>query len=92
MGRIGNMEGIVGIKPVIKKVSFEKRGYISISLGDGRLLFAPLKLFPSIKTMNKEQRNKYFITDGQIVVWDYCKEVFHIEQFLGRELDYGYKA
>jgi hypothetical protein len=92
MERIGNMEGAVGLRPVIKKVSFEKRGYISVYLVDGRLIFAPLSMFPSIKKMDMEQRNKYFITDEQIIIWDYCNEVFHIEQFLGRESDYSYKA
>ena len=92
MARIGNMEGVVGIRPTIKKVSFEKRGYISIYLADGRLLFAPLKLYPSIKKMDLEKRKKYFITDGQILIWDTCNEVFHLEQFLGREVDYGYSS
>jgi hypothetical protein len=75
MARIGNLEGIVGIKPSIKEVGFDKKGYITIHLNDGRLVYAPIRLYPSIKRMNREQRNDYFITDGQIIVWDYCNEV-----------------
>ncbi len=86
------MEGVVGIKPVIKKVGFEKRGYISIRLKDERLIYAPIKLYPSIAKMNLEQRKNYFITDDQIIVWDSCNEVFHLEQFLGREVDYAYSS
>ena len=92
MKRIGNMEGVIGIKPVIKDVGFEKRGYISIHLKDGRLIYAPIKLYPSIGKMNLGQRKKYFITDDQIIVWDDCNEVFHLEQFLGREVDYAYSS
>jgi hypothetical protein len=90
MKQIENREGYVGVHPVISKVSFEKRGYITLILADGRMISAPLKLYPSIKKMNVLQRKKYHITGDQVIIWNDCDEIFHIEQFLGREQDYSY--
>jgi hypothetical protein len=82
------MEGIFRIMPTIKKISFPERGKIEIYLADGRELKVPLKYFPSIKTLNKEQRNKWYILGDVGFSFDDCKEVFHIEQFLGSEVNY----
>ena len=91
MQPIQNIEGLVGIHPKLKRVGFEKRGFINLAFEDGRILFAPIALYPSIKKMNGRQRAKYHITGDQVIIWDNCDEVFHIEQFLGREVDYGYR-
>jgi len=90
--KIANLEGIVGIRPVIKSISFDKKDYIGICLADGRLLYAPLNLYPSISAMTPVQKEDYLITDGQIIIWEHCDEVFHLEQFLGREVDYAYSV
>lgn len=83
-------EGIIGIKPTIKKVGFEHKGKISVYLDDGRIIIAPLKLFPSIAHLTMAQRRKYTIGDGEVIVFQDADEVYHIEQFLGRPEDYEY--
>ena len=84
------MEGINGISPVINKIIFEQKGKVSIHLRDGRIIITPLKYFPSIEKLNQKQRKKYFIADDQIIMFDDCNEVFHLEQFLGKEEEYRY--
>lgn len=37
-----------------------------------------------------KERNRYHIADGQILLFDKCDEVFHIEQFFGKEQQYRY--
>ena len=54
-------EGIIGIHPIIKKVNFDHRGKISVYLDDGRIIIAPLKLYPSIARLTSAQRKKYTI-------------------------------
>lgn len=83
-------EGVVGIEPQIKKISFEQKGKIYLHLKDGRIIITPLKLFPSISKLSTSQRKKYTISDGEIIVFHHSDEVYHIEQFLGREKDYQY--
>jgi len=85
-------EGAIGLTPVIDKLKFEQKGKISIYLEDGRILIVPLSLFPSIKKLNDSQRKKYHISDGQIILFKDCDEVFHIEQFLGSEQKYRYSV
>ena len=36
------------------------------------------------------ERKQINITDGQLIMLRECNEVFHVEQFLGREQDYKY--
>ena len=84
------MEGISNISPVISKIDFPEKGNIRVYLKDGRILVTPLKYFPSLKRLNERERTKYHIADGQILFFDKCNEVFHIEQFLGKEQHYRY--
>ncbi|MCY7363036.1 MAG: DUF2442 domain-containing protein [Ignavibacteria bacterium] len=83
-------EGIIGLSPSIDKIKFDLKGKMSIYLEDRRILIIPLSLFPSIKKLNESQRKKYYISDGQIIIFKDCDEVFHIEQFLGSESVYRY--
>lgn len=85
------MEGIFNIMPKIKKITFPVRGKIAISLEDGRTISVPLRYFPSIKTLNSKQRNKWYILGGVGFSFDDCKEVFHLEQILGSEVVYSHK-
>ncbi len=85
-----NLEGFQGIQPVIEKVSFSFKDKIAIHLQDGRIIIAPLSQFPSIHQLSSVQRKKMNIVDDQIIMFDDCDEVFHIEQFLGREQEYKY--
>ena len=83
-------EGLIGIDPMISKIDFPEKGSIRIYLKDGRILMTPLKYFPSIRRLNERERKQYHIADGQILFFDKCDEVFHIEQFLGKEQQYRY--
>ncbi|PWK26368.1 hypothetical protein LV89_02539 [Arcicella aurantiaca] len=85
-----NLEGFQGIQPVIEKVSFSFKDKIAIYLQDGRIIIAPLCQFPSIQQLSSVQRKKMNIVDDQIIMFDDCDEVFHIEQFLGCEQEYKY--
>lgn len=84
------MEGLAHTKPQLKKISFAKKGYIEVYFNDGRILLAPLKFFPSIKKTKPALRNKYQIADGNTVVFIYCNEVYHIQDFLGIYENYKY--
>ncbi len=81
-------ESYVGHKPEIKKLDFSKRGHISVYLKDGRILIAPLGKFPSIKKMTLGQRLQYGIADGNTIIFHYCNEVYHLQDFLGLPEDY----
>lgn len=81
-------ESYVGHKPEIKKLGFSKRGYISVSLSDGRILIAPLNKFPSSKKMSLEQRQQYGVADGNTIIFHHCDEVYHLQDFLGLPEDY----
>jgi hypothetical protein len=85
------MEGISGISPVIKKIEFVFRGKIAVLLEDGRKIIVPLSFFPSIKKLNEIQRKKWYIIDDQMFSFDECNEIFHIEQILGKEVEYRYQ-
>ncbi|MEO8146613.1 MAG: DUF2442 domain-containing protein [Bacteroidia bacterium] len=84
-------EGISGIKPKIKKIDFNIRGKMSVSLEDGRIILVPINYFPSIKKLSAQQRRKYYLPDREVIMFDDCDEVFHVEQILGRYEDYRYK-
>lgn len=84
------MEGISSISPVIDKIDFREKGNIRIYLKDGRVLVTPLRYFPSLKRLNRKNRKDYHIIDGQILLFNHCDEIFHIEQFLGKEQQYRY--
>ncbi len=84
------IEGIHGIRPVIKKVTFTQRGKMDVHLEDGRTIIVPLRLFPSIQKLNEAQRKKITIVDDQILMFRDCDEIFHIQQVLGDFEDYKY--
>ena len=83
------MEGIIGIKPEIKKIKWVVNK-IHIYLQDGRELIVPTKILPTVKKTKVEKRNKAFIVGKNMFTWDTCPEVYHIEQVLGKEHDYKY--
>ncbi|MBI4648557.1 MAG: hypothetical protein HY738_18730 [Bacteroidia bacterium] len=77
--------GIVGIKPEIKKVRIERTCF-SVVLTDGRIIIVPKKLFPFLK----KTTGKIFIADGDTIIFDKANEVIHLEEILGRYEDYRY--
>lgn len=84
------MEGFIGIHPKIKKIDWKENAYFSIFLEDGRIITVPSKKLPSTKFVKGEERKKYQIISGNMFTWNSCPEVYHIEQVLGQEKDYGY--
>lgn len=86
-----NLEGFQGIHPIIEKVSFTFKDKIALYLRDGRVLLAPLQNFPSIGQLTPAQRRKLTIIDDQLLMFQDCNEIFHLEQFLGREQAYAYR-
>ena len=84
------MEGINNISPVIEKIDFREKGSVRIFLEDGRTILVPLRYFPSLKRLDSNNRKRYHIIDGQMLLFDHCDEIFHIEQFLGKEQRYRY--
>lgn len=87
-----NPEGFVAIKPVIDRVSFARKGFITLYLADGRILMSPLVKFPSIEALTPLQRRRLSIVDDQLLLFQDTDEIFHLEQFLGREQQYRYKT
>jgi len=85
------MEGIIGIRPELKNISFE-RGKMHLHLKDGRIVMVPLSFFPSIKKLTTNQRTHWQIIDQEGFTFVDSDEVYHIEQVLGREKDYSFKC
>lgn len=73
---------IEGITVVLKKISFEKRGYITLYLEDGRILNAPLRHYPDIKKLTARQRDEWFIMDDQYFAFNRQPEVYSVSDFL----------
>ncbi len=84
------MESIANIKPEIKKISFEKKGYLTVYFFDGRILFLPLKYFPSIKKLSSAKRHQYQIADDDTLIFNHADEVYHIQDLLGIYENYKY--
>ncbi len=83
-------EGISKQKPLIKTIRFDQKGKMSVYLEDGRLVIVPLTFFPSIKKLSTSDRNDWHISNGQIIIFKNCDDVFHLEQILGTENQYSY--
>ena len=84
------MEGLIGMRPELKKIGFE-RGKMHLYLIDGRVVIVPLSFFPSIKKLTTHQRLKWQIINKEGFTFFDCNEVFHIEQVFGKEKDYSFK-
>lgn len=84
------MEGYINTKPIIKRLAFEKKGRFELYLEDGRIISAPLTMFPAIRKLNAKQRAKWYVLDDAGFSFDDCNEVYHIEQVLGRYENYRY--
>jgi hypothetical protein len=83
------MEGLIGIRPELKNISFE-RGKMFLHLRDGRIIMVPLSFFPSIKKLTANQRTRWQIINNDGFTFINSNEVYHIEQVLGKEKDYGF--
>lgn len=76
MCKIGN------ISAEFKKIDFDRRGYITFHLQDGRIIYAPLKNFPDIKKLSKAKREKWTILDGQYFTFIGEPEIYSITDIL----------
>jgi len=85
------MEGIIGIRPELKNISFE-RGKMHLHLRDGRTVIVPLSFFPSIKKLTTNQRMCWQIINHEGFTFVDSNEVYHIEQVLGKEKDYSFEC
>lgn len=84
------MEGIHNIKPVITKLLFNEGKSIAVYLKDGRVITAPLRYFPGIKKLSPEARKRYRIVNDQIIMFSGANEIYHLQDFLGKEQEYRY--
>lgn len=78
------------LQHVIKKVSFENKGMITIYLKDGRIIISPIKYYPGIKKLSLEDRKKIKILDDTMIMFKIAQEVYHLEDFLGKPEQYKY--
>ena len=83
-------EGIHKIKPIIEKLSFTASGKIAVWLKDGRIISVPVKYFPNIKKLSLSNRRKYRIVNDQIIMFSGTNEIYHLQDFLGKEQEYSY--
>ena len=84
-------EGFFDVTPKIKKLSFDIKGKMKVTLCDGRIIVAPLSTFPSIKKLTMQQRKKWYLF-GNGFSFDDCNEVFHIEQIIGNSGNYRHEG
>ena len=86
------MEGVHKIKPVILRLGFGANGKIAVYLKDGRTIIAPVKYFPGIKKLSVAQRRRYRIVNDQIIMFSGANEIYHLQDFLGKEQEYSYNG
>lgn len=84
------MDGIIGIKPEVKRLSFKTSGNMDVHFADGRIVTVPLSWFHSIKKLTSAQREQWYVMPDGLFSFDDCPEVFHVEQVLGKEEAYRY--
>ena len=66
------MEGVIGVKPEIKKVIWEEASLIDIYLKDGRIISMPVKFLPSAKKVKPADRKHTQIINGNMFTWNTC--------------------
>jgi hypothetical protein len=79
------LQGYIGIQPIIKKIGFTSGGKMSVEFFDGRKVVTPLNRFPSIEKLSTQQRKAWQIIDGIMFSFVDCDEVYHLSQLLGKE-------
>lgn len=56
-------------------------GFVELYFTDGRILKAPVGLFPAIKRLTTAQRRRWQILDGVGFTFSDSDEGFHVRQF-----------
>ena len=70
------------IKATIDKIAFEKRGYMTIYLEDGRILSVPIRNYPNLKQIPARLRENWMILDGQYLTFLGQSQIFSITEFM----------
>ena len=70
----------------MQKIDFDKDA-MNIYLEGDRVLSIPLKKFPEVRKLNKEQRKKYNIAAGISLDFDDSDEVYHINELIGIDVN-----
>ena len=70
------------IKATIDKIAFEKRGYMTIYLEDGRILSVPIRNYPNLKQIPIRLRENWMILDGQYLTFLGQSQIFSITEFM----------
>lgn len=71
------------IQPRIDRISFRKMGFMTLDLADGRQIHVPLDRFPGIARLTPNQRRRYHMADGTVVLFHDDEDVYHIQDFWG---------
>jgi hypothetical protein len=66
----------------IKKLDFEKRGFMTVYLTDGRVVLVPVSLFPDIKRLTRAQREDYMIMDDQYFSFEAMSKIYSVKDVL----------
>ena len=67
----------------IKKIDFGvKRGCMAVYLSDGRIVIAPVSMFPEVKRLTRAQRENYMIMDDQYFSFDAISKIFSVKDVL----------
>jgi hypothetical protein len=70
-----------GITTKINKIDFSHQNKMGFYLDDGRQLYVPLSMFPDVKQLSKEERNKWRVLDDIYFDFDIptLSKVFSVE-------------
>ena len=66
----------------IKKLAFEKRGFMAVYLTDGRVVLVPVSMFPDIKRLTRAQREDYMIMDDQYFSFEAMSKIYSVKDVL----------
>ena len=88
---LANDPTLGGIKkptsPHISIVEFP-RGKMIVYMKDGRIITAPVSMFPPIERLALAQRKKYHIVGNIGLMFDDAQTVYHISNILGGKENY----
>jgi hypothetical protein len=84
------MNGLHHIRPAITHIDTEQNDTLCFTLADGRSVRVPLHYFPTIEELTAEERKHWMVMDDELFTFAACDDIFHIEQVLGKELQYAY--
>ena len=66
----------------IDRISFKKRGYITFTLDDKRIIMMPIDRYPEVKKLTMKERKKWEIIDGQYFSWLKITDIYSVTDLL----------